>query len=478
MAPAGGPDARQGDRRQATPPFGRDLEGSIPAGVRELFDRLRAAGHAAYVVGGSLRDLLLGREPGDWDLATDARPPQILALVPGALYENAFGTVVARTADGQMVEITTFRSDHEYADFRRPHRVEFGDHIEADLARRDFTCNAIAWGGPPDVEPGLVDPFGGRDDVERRLLRTVGDPATRFGEDALRMLRAVRLAAVLHFAIEPATLEGIESCAPLAGHLSGERVAAEVGKLLAADRPSVGLHLAMDAGLIAIVAPLLAAQRGVAQNKVPGDDCWAHTVRAVDAAAAAGCPAIVRLAVLLHDIGKPATAADGHFYGHEAVGAEQAADLLRGWHVPRATVDRVVHLVRHHMFAYDAAWSDGAVRKFIVKVGRGALDDLFALREADSVGSGLPADAGGLAELRARVAHELAANAALDRAGLAVRGDDLVAGLGLEPGPLVGRLLEALVERVVADPALNEPDRLLGLARELARSKAEHGEDG
>ena len=180
------------------------IAAAIPGWVLRILERLWDAGAAAYVVGGSLRDILIGRTPLDWDLTTDALPDRVQAIFPDSTYENAFGTVAVRLPDGQTVQITTFRSDHDYADFRRPHRVEFGHEIEADLARRDFTVNAIAWGGPPSGEPSLVDPFGGRADIERRVLRAVGDPVARFGEDALRMLRAIRLAAVLDFAIEPA----------------------------------------------------------------------------------------------------------------------------------------------------------------------------------------------------------------------------------------------------------------------------------
>ncbi len=445
-----------------------DVSAVVRPAVRELMDRLRAADHAAYVVGGSLRDLLLRREPHDWDLTTDARPARLQELFPDSLYENAFGTVTVRDADGQAVEITTFRSDHDYADYRRPRRIEFGDRVEDDLARRDFTVNALAWGGPAGQEPALVDPFGGREDVTRQVLRAVGDPAERFGEDALRMLRAVRLAATLGFAIEPATLEAIGRRAQLASHLSGERIAAEIDKLLAARRPSVGLRLMAQTGLLAVVAPELAAQIGVPQNKTPGEDLWDHTLRSVDAAAAAGRDGVVRLAALLHDVGKPATAADGHFYGHEAVGAEVAAALLRRWHLPRDTTDRVERLVRHHMFSYDPSWSDAAVRRFIAKVGMETLNDLFSLREADNVGSGMPRAAGDLAALRGRIAAELASNVVLDRAGLAIDGDDLIATLGLAPGPAIGRLLDRLVERVVAEPRLNERTTLLALARSLA----------
>ncbi|MEX2010747.1 MAG: HD domain-containing protein [Chloroflexota bacterium] len=449
-----------------------DPGSAIPPPVVELLEGLWRAGHAGYVVGGSLRDALLGRPAADWDLATDARPERTVEIFPGAVYENRFGTVAVRR-DDQIYQVTTFRSDHDYADFRRPHRIEFGDSIEVDLARRDFTVNAMAWGAPaPDSagagarpEPRLVDPYGGRADVAGRLIRAVGDPVKRLEEDALRIVRAVRLAATLELAIEPATRAALEARAELVRHLSGERIAAELDKLLAMPKPSAGLRLLAKTGVLDHVAPELAAQRGLSQNKVAGEDLWDHTLRSVDAVPASR--PVVRLAALLHDLGKPATAADGHFYGHDKVGAELAATFLERLRYPRAVTDRVVALVRHHMFTYDDGWSDTAVRRFIGKIGRPALDELFELRAADNVGSGVPSDAAGLAELRRRVEEQLAADVALDRAGLVVDGDDLIAELGLRPGPTIGRVLDELVERVIADPALNDRPTLLLLARSL-----------
>jgi putative nucleotidyltransferase with HDIG domain len=443
-------------------------------------DRLWGHGHAAYVVGGSVRDALLGRPADDWDLATDARPDRLLAVFPGAVYENQFGTVAVRQGDA-VHEVTTFRTDHDYADFRRPHRVEFGDDIELDLARRDFTVNAIAWGAPapagnaatgatapgptPAPTPRIADPFDGVDDVQARVLRAVGDPSARFREDALRMVRAVRLAAVLDFGIEAATLEAIRENAPLAAHVSGERVAAELGKLLAAERPSTGLRLMAETGLLGVVLPELDAQRGLPQNKIAGEDLFDHTLRTVDAAPA-GRP-VVRLAALLHDVGKPETIDDGPFRGHEAVGAELAEKLLDRLHLPRSAVSRVVHLVRNHMFTYEPDWGDAGVRRFIQRVGIEAIDDVFALREADNIGSGVPADAHHLAHLRARVDAELAAAVVLDRSRLAIDGDDLMTELGLPAGPRLGRILDELLERVIADPRLNDRATLLLLAESM-----------
>lgn len=509
------------------PATARDrIAAAVPEPVLDLVRQLWAAGHAAYLVGGSLRDVLLGRPAADWDLATDARPDEILAIFPDATYENQFGTVGVRRRDG-VHEITTFRSEHEYADFRRPHRVEFGERIEDDLARRDFTINALAWGSeplssggkapsgieaPPRLEapsgveppprefepprrvepspqgieppreveapptrqppeaglpqPRLVDPHGGLADLAARRIRAVGDPRVRFGEDALRMVRAIRLAAVLDFEIEPATLAAIRERADLVRYLSGERIAAELTKLLAAAHPSIGLRLLAETGLLERLLPELAAQRGVPQAKIPGDDLWAHTLRTVDAAPTER--PIVRLAALLHDVGKPETAADGHFPGHEIRGADLATTILRRLRFPRETIERVTHLVRHHMFSYERTWSDAAVRRFIARVGRDALDELFALRRADNIGSGLAPDATGLAELEARVAAILEGPVVLDRRDLAVDGHDLIRELGLEPGPRLGRILDALLERVLADPSLNERPTLLLLARALA----------
>ena len=443
------------------------LAAAVPAPVAAVLDRLRDHGHAAYIVGGSLRDALLDRRPADWDLATDARPDRVVELFPGAAYENRFGTVAVRR-DDELFEITTFRTEHDYADHRRPHRVEFGDDLRADLARRDFTVNAMAWGGPAtDDAHGRVgileDPFGGLEDLGERTLRAVGDPGQRFHEDALRMVRAVRLAATHELGIEAATLAAIAANAGLVEHLSGERVGAELSRLLEATAPSVGLRLAMDTGVLAVAAPELAAQRGVRQNKIPGEDLWDHTLRTVDAAPATR--PIVRLAALLHDLGKPTTLADGRFHHHDVEGARLADALLRRLRFPRTTIEDVTHLVAHHMFTVDPDASDAAIRRFIKRIGPGHLEALFELRRADDIGSGVSPDDPATAAFRARVDAQLAARPPLDRCALAVDGDDLIRELGLGPGPSLGRVLDALLERVVVDPALNDRATLMLLAQ-------------
>lgn len=440
-----------------------------PDSVRAVMARLWAHGHAAYVVGGSVRDTILGRPAEDWDLTTDALPDRLLAVFPGAVYENRFGTVAVRE-HGDEHEVTTFRTDHDYADFRRPHRVEFGTDVALDLGRRDFTANAIAWGAeatdPPVVPtPVIVDPFGGVADVEARLLRAVGEPAARFREDALRMVRAVRLAAVLEFEIDPPTFAAMRDNAALAGHVSAERVAAELQKLLLAARPSIGLRLMAESGLLDVLLPDLAAQHGIEQNKIAGEDLFDHTLRTVDSVPADR--PVVRLAALLHDLGKPATLGDGPFRGHEVVGAEMAQRLLDRLRYPRAATERVVHLVRNHMFTYEPGWGDAGIRRFIQRTRTDSIDDLFALREADNIGSGLPPDSDDLLDLRARVEAELAAAVVLDRSRLAVHGHDLMAELGLPAGPHLGHILDELLERVIADPKLNDRATLLLLAESM-----------
>jgi poly(A) polymerase/tRNA nucleotidyltransferase (CCA-adding enzyme) len=465
------------------------LAEAIPDAVLDILASLWRAGHAAYVVGGQVRDVLADRPlvdgvPLDWDLATSALPEQTAGLFDDAAYENRFGTVAVRRG-GTEYQITTFRSDHDYADFRRPHRVEFGMSLEADLARRDFTMNALAWGASPDLagdggrpRPELVDPFDGVADIAARTIRAVGEPRKRFEEDALRIVRAIRFAAVLGWSIEPGTLAAIHATAPLVGHLSRERIAMELEKLLRADRPSVGLRLLAETGVLETISSELAAQRGVGQNKIPGEDLWDHTMGTVDAAplirggrsgeAPGDDLTIVRWAALVHDIGKPATAADGHFYHHDVQGADIADVLLERLHLPTSSRARIVHLVRQHMFRYEPSWGDPAVRRFLAKIGPDAVDQLFALREADNVGSGVARDADDLAEFRARIAAELAAGAILDRSALAIDGADLMAELGIGPGPDLGRVLATLFDRVVENPGMNDRAQLIEAARAIS----------
>jgi len=451
----------------------------IPPDVNDVLARLHSAGHEAFVVGGCVRDAIRGVEPDDWDVATDAKPDRIQELFRRSLYTNRFGTVVVRTPERE-IEVTTYRLEAGYGDARRPDSVEFTDSLLADLSRRDFTMNAMAWAplrGAAAAAAGgelrrgeLVDPHGGMADLDARVIRAVGDPDERFREDALRMLRAVRFAAVLGMLIEPATAAAISRNAGLATGLSGERINQELTKMLLAQRPSAGFRLQSELGLLAVICPELELCRRIPQDKAVAQDVFEHSLLALDAIERPDL--VLRLAALLHDVGKAETMADGHFHQHEFVGEHLSRKILRRWKFPKETVGQVAHLVRHHMFWYQEVWTGSAVRRFIRNVGLENILALFELRRADNIGSG--ARAGkmyALEQLYLRVQEEIQRANALSARDLAIDGHELMAELGLQPGPEVGRILRELFERVLDDPDLNTRDSLLSLARQVhARS--------
>jgi len=442
----------------------------IPVDVADILARLHGAGHEAYVVGGCVRDAIRGVEPEDWDVATDAKPERIQDVFKRSLYTNRFGTVVVRSPERE-IEVTTYRVEAGYSDARRPDHVAFTDSLLADLARRDFTMNAMAWSGGQ-----LVDPHGGAADLERRIVRAVGDPDERFREDALRMLRAVRFAAVLGMQIEPATAEGIRRNAALAESLSGERINQELTKMLLAERPSAGFRLMSELGLLAVVCPELEVCRQVPQDKAVAQDVFEHSLLSLDAVDRPDL--LLRLAALLHDVGKAETMADGHFHQHEFVGEHLARKILRRWKFPKDTVALVAHLIRHHMFWYQEVWTGSAVRRFIRSVGLDNIPALFELRRADNIGSGARAPRMyALDQLWLRVQEEIQRANAFSARDLAVNGIDLMAELGLRPGPEVGRIVRELLERVLDEPDLNNRASLLALAREI-HARADDGEAG
>jgi poly(A) polymerase/tRNA nucleotidyltransferase (CCA-adding enzyme) len=447
---------------------GDPLRIDLPPAVSAVLDTLREGGAEAALVGGSVRDLVRGERPADWDVATSAPPEEVADRFPGATWENPFGTVTVRdTTGGPGIEVTTYRVEGGYRDRRRPGEVRWGQSLTDDLARRDFTINAIAW-LPDDTAVGsgrLVDPYGGAADLEDGLLRAVGDPDARFEEDALRLLRAVRLATRFNLRLDTATEAAIIANAPDAAGLSGERVRDELMRILAAPRPpSPAFELMERLGLLAVLLSELAALRGIPQAKRLAGDALDHSLRTADALPATD--PVLRLAGLLHDIGKASTLADGHFIHHDRDGARIAEQLMARLRAPRAETTRVGRLVRHHMFAYTPDWTDAAVRRFIRRVGADLLADLFALREADDVASGVEEPPDGWRELRERVA--VVVNDPLEAQQLAITGDDLVSQLRIPPGPAIGQLLAALLEAVLDDPTLNSREQLLALAHAMA----------
>jgi putative nucleotidyltransferase with HDIG domain len=440
---------------------------ALPADVAAVLRTLAAAGHEAALVGGCVRDLARGIRPDDWDAATDAPPEVVTGLFPDTTWTNIFGTVTVRSG-ALEVEVTTYRSESSYTDARRPDEVRWATELTDDLGRRDFTINAMAWVAD-DLDSGrghLVDPYDGRADLAAGVLRAVGDPERRFTEDALRLLRGVRFVTTLGLALDPPTEAAMARLAPAAGRLSGERIRDELLRLLAWDGPPSPAFLHMERiGILAVVLPELASLRGVEQGKLLGGDALDHSLRTADVLPAAD--PLLRLAGLLHDVGKAPTAAGGHFYGHEVIGAELVAARLEALALPRADIERITHLVRHHMILYGPEWTDAAVRRFMRRIGPGpVMADLFALRRADTAASAGPdARDTAAAELEARVAA-LREAAVLSVRELAVDGDDLMRELDLPPGPEVGRLLDLLLQAVLDDPSRNERETLFDLARE------------
>lgn len=440
----------------------------VPPDVQRVVETLIAAGHEAFVVGGCVRDALRGVDPQDWDVATSATPEEIQARFRRSLYTNRFGTVVVQSG-GHEIEVTTYRIEGGYADHRRPDEVAFTTSLHEDLARRDFTMNAMAW--RPARDGGeLVDPFGGRADLERKIVRAVGDPGARFSEDALRMLRAVRFATVLRMRIDDPTADAILARAHLAAALSGERIQQELNKVLLAERPSTGVRLLSDLGLLAVLCPELEICKTIPQDKAIAQDVFEHSLITVDATPAG---LVLRLAGLFHDVGKPDTYGDGSFHQHQYVGEAITRRVLRRWKYPKDDIAAVCHLIRHHMFWYQPDWTAAAVRRFIRTVGLDVIPDLFALRRADNIGSGIRSPRmHALDELWARVQAEIERSTAFSPSDLAVDGTDVMRELGLPPSPAVGRVIRALFERVLDDPDLNSRERLLPLIHELGAKDA------
>src|SRR5258708_4637022 len=324
--------------------------------------------------------------------------------------------------------------------------------------------NAMAWRPTPSGGE-LVDPFNGRADLEAKIVRAVGEPAERFSEDALRMLRAVRFATVLRMRIDPRTADAIQANASLAAALSGERIQQELNKILLAERPSTGIRLLSDLGLLAVLCPELEICKTIPQDKAVAQDVFEHSLITVDATPP---NLILRLAGLFHDVGKPETFADGHFHQHEFVGEAIARRVLRRWKYPKDVVGAVAHLIRHHMFWYQTDWTGSAVRRFIRKVGLENIQDLFELRRADNIGSGARSPRMyALDDLWARVQEEIERSTAFSPSDLAIDGTDVMRELGIPPGPEVGRVIRAVFERVLDDPDLNERERLRALVREI-----------
>lgn len=451
----------------------------FPAHVREVMRTLAGHGFEAYAVGGAVRDLLLGRAPQDWDVATSAEPRYVMGVFVRTVPLGVrHGTVRVIASHGRHVDVTTYRVEGPYSDRRRPDHVRFTASLGEDLRRRDFTINALALG----LDGRLRDPYRGLADLAAGIIRTVGDARERFGEDALRMYRAVRLSTQLNFSLDPSTAAAIRGQADLARALSVERVRDELERCLLGPAPDRALEGLRALGLLQPFLPELIEGVGLEQNDHHAYTVWEHTLRAV----AETPPSLhLRLTALLHDIGKPRSLSieDGrrHFYGHERVGAEMAGAILERLRYDKATVARITHLVRHHMVLQaQPGMKDAAVRRLINRVGPENIPDLIALKRADRKASGVHDSASALATaaLIVRVERMLKLSGAFTVSDLAVDGGEVMRVGRVPPGPQVGFILKRLLEEVLEDPGLNRRERLQERIREIVRAGAPARESG
>ncbi len=448
----------------------------IPLVVRQTAETLENAGYEAYLVGGCVRDLMLGKTPKDWDLTTNAHPEEIQALFVEHYANNDFGTIGVKTEDEDpalaVIEVTPYRSESGYTDLRRPDSVTFGVSLDEDLARRDFTVNALAYRPKTGV---LVDHFGGLKDLAEKRLRTVGDAHERFNEDALRMMRAVRLAAELGFVIDTATMTAIAENSQLLKRISIERVAAEFSRIIASKEPKQGIIFLEKLELFQHVIPELRDGIACEQGGIHAFDVFEHNLRTLQAAADKDFPFHVRLAALLHDIGKPATRRIGGknkhytFFGHEVVGARMTKSILERLKMPRETIEIVVNLVRWHMFFSDPDQITlSAVRRTITRIGEEHIEDLLNLRVCDRIGTGRPKEQ----PFRFRKYKAMVDEALRDPISvkmLKVNGDRIMEMTGEKPGRRLGYVLHALLEEALEDSTKNTVEYMEKRALELLK---------
>ena len=439
----------------------------VPKEVAVIGDSLRAVGYEAYLVGGCVRDLIMGREPKDWDVTTNATPEQIQSLFPDSFYENEYGTVGVKTESEDsrlaIVEVTPYRTESEYSDKRRPDKVEFGTSLLEDLERRDFTINAIAL----DEDKGhIIDPYNGQKDIKDKMVRAVGVADDRFNEDALRMLRAIRLVAELGFCIDSNTVAAISKNSKHLSHVSRERVRDELIRIINSTQPMNALTLAQQLGILEFIIPDLIRGIGVEQNQAHSYDVFSHLMYAMQHAADKGFNLEIRLAALLHDISKPETRRwseekkEWTFHSHEVVGSRVTKKILEDLRFSRETIEKVVKLVRWHMFFSDPEQITlSAVRRMIANVGEENIWDLLNIRICDRVGTGRPKEQ----PFRFRKYKAMVEQALRDPISvkmLKTNGEHIMEMFHMKPGPRIGYTLNTLLEEVLDNAELNTQEYL------------------
>ncbi len=446
---------------------------NIPEHLIKFAQEFIKNNYEVFLVGGIIRDILLGIDfkNKEIDLATSAKPEEVKKIFKKGVIPTGIkhGTVTV-IRDGIHYEVTTFRKEGKYSDRRRPDKIEYAKSIEEDLGRRDFTINALAF----DLKNfKLIDLFNGLKHLEEKLIITIGNPDDRFQEDALRIIRAIRFATTLNFKIEEKVWRSICKNSELLKVIAIERIREEFEKIITADKPSTGIELLRKAGILRFLMPELLMGFGIKQNKYHKYDIYTHLLLACDFAPKDN--KVVRLAALFHDIGKPPareipegkTVEDATFYNHEVIGAGITKKVLKRMRFSNEIVEKVTTLVRYHMFYYTDEWTDSAVRRLIRRVGLERLDDLFALRKADRLATGIRKERSiSLEKLKERIEKILEQENAFSVKDLKVNGYDVMKIKNIPPSPLVGKILNYLLEKCLDDPSLNTRENLIKLIKE------------
>lgn len=461
-----------------------EREFSIPSQALAVIERLETEGFEAYLVGGCVRDLLLGIKPKDWDVTTNAIPEEIIDRFPDTFYENEYGTVgvVDRNApekSTKVIEVTPYRLESTYSNRRHPDKVTFSKKLEDDLRRRDLTINAIALKvvdhkGHGICKGHIVDLYKGQEDLGNKVLRTVGDPVERISEDALRIMRTVRIASELGFMINKETERAIKLHVNLLREISSERIRDEFNRIILSDRPELGLDLILNYGVLDIIIPEFKKGIGMKQNRAHSYDIWEHSLKALQHAAKKKLGLEVRLAVLFHDIGKIQTRrwsdekSDWTFHGHDVIGARITAKILARFVYPKKTIDSITKLVRWHMFFSDTEKITlSSVRRLVKNVGKDSIWDLMDVRACDRIGTGRPKES----PYRLRKYKSMVEEVMHDPVTvgmLKIDGTRIMEITGLGAGPKIGYILHALLEEVMENPDYNTREKLERLAGDMA----------
>ena len=436
----------------------------IPKEVKLVITQLKKQGFEAYIVGGCVRDFLRGVEPEDWDVATNAKPEEIGKISLRSFADNKFGTVTVLTGSEtpklKEIEITPYRIDEKYSDKRHPDKIRWAKTIEEDLARRDFTINAMAMNKKGEI----IDPFSGKKDLENKIIRAVGNPDERFNEDALRMMRAVRFATTLSFEIESKTTQAIKKNAIWLQAISKERIRDEFLKIIMAEKAADGIELLRLLGLLKYIIPELEEGYKVTQNKHHIYECYEHAIFSLKYATQKKFNKYVRLAALFHDIAKPRVkegeGPDATFYSHEILGAKMTIQILNRLKFPKKDIEKITKLVRYHLFYYNVdEVGESSVRRLVRKVGPENMAELLQVRYADRIGSGVPkAEPYKLRHLKYII--ERVSQDPISVKMLKVNGNDVMKILGIQPGPKVGQILDVLLGYVLEDPQKNKKEFL------------------